>query len=108
MTDGRATLVNGDTGTVLGMTSDVPVGGGKIYTAAKVVVTQPTEGQYVGLSAVCPHQNCLVSEVADQTITCPCHGSQFSVADGSVVRGPATSGLAPIDVQADGDQIVLG
>lgn len=97
-------------GEALVAAADVPVGGGVIVDSGqtKVVVTQPTEGQYVGLSAVCPHQNCLVSEVSDQTITCPCHGSQFSVADGSVVRGPATSGLAPIDVQADGDQIVLG
>jgi nitrite reductase/ring-hydroxylating ferredoxin subunit len=86
-------------GDALVAAADVPVGGGVIVDS---------DGQYVGLSAVCPHQNCLVSEVSDQKITCPCHGSQFSVADGSVVRGPATSGLAPIDVQSDGDQIVLG
>ena len=34
------------TGTVLGAASDIPVGGGAIYTAAKVVVTQPASGQY--------------------------------------------------------------
>ena len=53
-----------------------------------MVVTQPQAEQFVGLSAVCPHQGCLVNEVADQVIVCPCHGSQFSITDGSVVQGP--------------------
>src|ERR1700760_4260203 len=38
-------------GTVLGAASDIPVGGGAIYTAAKVVVTQPASGQYRAFSA---------------------------------------------------------
>lgn len=73
-----------------------------------MVVTQPQAEQYVGLSAVCPHQGCLVNEVADQVIVCPCHGSQFSITDGSVVQGPAMTGLSPVPVVVDGDQIVLG
>ena len=74
----------------------------------KVVVTQPTSGDFVGLSAVCPHQNCLVNQVDGQTIMCPCHGSQFSIADGAVIQGPATTGLTPVAVTVEGDQVVLG
>src|SRR5690348_1123610 len=42
-------------GTVLGAASEIPVGGGAIYKAAKVVVTQPASGQYKAFSAVCTH-----------------------------------------------------
>jgi Rieske Fe-S protein len=62
----------------------------------------------VGLSAVCPHQNCLVNEVTDQKIICPCHGSEFSITDGAVIQGPATSGLSSVAVSVNGDQVVLG
>ena len=66
-------------GTVLGQASDIPVGGGAIYTAAKVVVTQPASGQYKAFSAVCTHVGCLVNKVTSGTIDCPCHGSEFRI-----------------------------
>src|ERR1700734_794090 len=74
-------------GTVLGTASEIPVGGGKIFTAARVVVTQPVRGQYNGFSAVCTHVGCILSEVADGTIDCPCHGSEFKISNGAVVTG---------------------
>lgn len=90
--------------------ADVPLEGGVIVDSGqtKVVVTQPTQDDFVGLSAVCTHQGCLVNEVTDQRILCPCHGSQFSITDGSVLQGPATSPLPPVAVKVDGDQVVLG
>ncbi len=96
-------------GEVLVATTDVPVDGGVIVDAGqtKVVVTQPTAGDFVGLSAVCPHQKCLVNEVAEQKILCPCHGSQFSITDGAVIQGPATTGLASVAVRVDGANVVL-
>jgi Rieske Fe-S protein len=96
-------------GEALTAAADVPVGGGVIIESGqtKVVVTQPEAGDYVGLSAVCPHQGCLVSEIVDATIVCPCHGSEFSITDGAVIQGPATTGLESVPVTLDGDQIVL-
>jgi Rieske Fe-S protein len=88
------------TGTALGPASAVPVGGGKVFQAQKVVVTQPTAGAYKAYTAVCPHQGCLVNKVAAGTISCPCHGSEFSAADGSVTEGPAKKGLAAKKVSA--------
>ena len=92
------TATQQQTGEVLGKATDVPIGGGKVFEAQKLVVTQPEAGQFKGFSAVCPHQGCLVNKVADGTIDCPCHGSKFKVADGSVSAGPATSGLPPMAV----------
>lgn len=96
------------TGEVLGPVDQVGVGSGVVYDGPKVVVTQPAEGDIRGFTAVCPHQGCLVSEVTNNEILCPCHGSLFSAEDGAVLTGPATTGLAPVDVSVVDDQVVLG
>jgi Rieske Fe-S protein len=91
--------------TVLTTTADVPVGGGQILTGPKIVVTQPTAGAFKAFTAVCTHQGCTVGTVANGTIDCPCHGSKFSIKDGSVVNGPATRPLAAIAIKVDGTSI---
>src|SRR5690349_21614422 len=72
-----------ESGTELAAVSEVPVGGGLILTAEKIVITQPTEGDFKAFTAVCTHQSCLVTGV-DETINCTCHGSKFSIEDGAV------------------------
>ncbi|MFI1972411.1 Rieske (2Fe-2S) protein [Streptomyces cinnamoneus] len=91
----------------LARTSDIPEGGGKVFADRKVVVTQPAKGEFKAFSAVCTHQGCLVNKVAEGTIDCPCHGSKFSVADGSVRNGPATKPLPPVRVSVKGDSLTL-
>jgi nitrite reductase/ring-hydroxylating ferredoxin subunit len=73
--------------------AEIPVGGGKIFGDRKIVVTQPTAGTFKAFDATCTHQQCTVGEVSNGKITCPCHMSQFNIADGSVARGPATRAL---------------
>ncbi len=111
--DGEGTATESDPstenggGSVLAPTSDVPVGSGTIFPDEKVVVTQPSEGDFKAFTAVCTHQGCLVGQVEGEEIQCPCHGSVFSIADGSVVNGPATSPLSEVAISVDGDQITL-
>jgi Rieske Fe-S protein len=97
----------GPMGTLLGMAADVPVGSGKVFTAAKVVVTQPAKGEFKAFSAVCTHVGCLCNQVADGTINCPCHGSKFKITDGSVVAGPAPAPLAAAKITVSGGKILL-
>jgi Rieske Fe-S protein len=94
-------------GSALTTTSEIPVGGGKVFSSAQVVVTQPTASQFKAFSAVCTHEQCLVDKVANGTIDCPCHGSEFSVKDGSVVSGPAPSPLPSKSITVTGDKISL-
>jgi Rieske Fe-S protein len=94
-------------GTVLGKTSDIPEGGGKIFKDAGVVVTQPTSGEFKAFSSKCTHQGCAVTGIANGVITCPCHKSEFSVTDGSVSKGPATKPLPEEKITVSGDSIEL-
>lgn len=96
----------GGSGQALVSAADVPVGGGVVLAAEKVVVTQPTQGQFKGFGAICTHQNCPVAEVAGGTINCNCHGSKFSVETGDPKGGPATKALAPVPVKVEGGRIV--
>ena len=66
------------------------------------------EGEFRCFTAVCTHQGCIVSSVSDGNINCECHGSAFSIADGSVVTGPATQPLGEEQITVEGDAITLG
>jgi nitrite reductase/ring-hydroxylating ferredoxin subunit len=99
---------------VLVATSEVPIGGGVILRDQNVVVTQPTKGTFEGFGATCTHAGCQVSTVAAGTITCGCHGSQFSIEDGSNVTGPSGTpagsipGLGKVAVKVQGGNVVAG
>ena len=92
----------------LAATSQVPDGGGKIIDGKHIVITQPESGSFRAFSAICTHEGCIVSSVSKGTINCPCHGSRFSIKDGSVVNGPAPSPLASIAIKVEGTSIFQG
>ncbi|MFF0222530.1 Rieske (2Fe-2S) protein [Streptomyces sp. NPDC004629] len=97
----------GTPGQELARTSDIPVGGGKVFARQKIVVTQPTRNDFKAFSAICTHQGCTVGKVADGTIDCPCHGSRFHIADGSVAHGPAIRPLPAESITVKGNSIHL-
>ncbi|MCZ9349448.1 Rieske (2Fe-2S) protein [Streptomyces mutabilis] len=96
-----------EAGAALAATADIPEGGGKVFADRKVVVTQPTAGEFKAFSATCTHQGCAVKSVADGVINCPCHNSNFSITDGSVQGGPATKPLPAVRITVSGGSIRL-
>jgi Rieske Fe-S protein len=88
-------------------TSDVPEGGGVILANDGIVVTQPAAGEFKAFSAVCTHQFCVVGEVSDGVIICPCHRSLYSISTGEVLGGPAPQPLAEMPVTVENGQITV-
>ncbi len=87
--------------------ADVPVGG--VIQANKdgvtAMITQPVEGTFHAFSSVCTHQGCQLNAQKEQTISCPCHASVFSLEDGSVQGGPAETPLPEFTVEVKDGRI---
>ena len=92
----------------LAATSQVPEGGGLIIDGKNIVITQPQTGAFRAFSAICTHQGCIVNRISNGTIDCPCHGSKYSIKDGSVVNGPAPRPLTAVEIKVEGTSIFEG
>jgi nitrite reductase/ring-hydroxylating ferredoxin subunit len=57
----------------------------------------------------CPHKGGPIGEglVVDGIVTCPWHGSQFEIATGVCVRGPAPGPLDSVPIDLHGDDIAV-
>jgi len=91
----------------IGKTSEVPVGGAKIFKSKNVMVSQPSEGEFKAFSTICTHEKCPIFKVDGDEIECNCHLSRFAIADGSVVKGPATKPLKELKVTVEGDNLTV-
>lgn len=104
-----STSGTGGTGGALAKVADIPVGGALSATGPDgkpILLTQPTAGTVVALTAICTHQGCTVAPDGKQ-LKCPCHGSVYALS-GENVSGPAPSPLATIDVHVVNGDVLAG
>jgi nitrite reductase/ring-hydroxylating ferredoxin subunit len=61
-------------------------------------------GELHGFDDTCTHRGCSLAQgsLEGTVVTCPCHGSQFDVVTGAVVRGPATEPVKVVAIDATG------
>ncbi|HXJ66567.1 MAG TPA: Rieske 2Fe-2S domain-containing protein [Actinomycetota bacterium] len=63
------------------------------------------------LSDHCSHRGCALAggqiegKGDDAVVVCPCHGSTFRLADGEIVRGPATAPQPAYEARVNGDKL---
>ncbi len=90
-------------------TDDFPVGGGVVVKTdnGPVVITHPTDTEFLAFDGTCPHAGCPVTEVLENTIICNCHGSTYDGSTGDRLEGPAPTGLQPVPIQVAGGEIFL-
>lgn len=105
-TAGGSGSPEGTGGEVLAQTSDVPVGGGVIDPDRKIVITQPSEGEFKAYSAICKHQGLTVTSVDGGEIICAHHGSRYDIESGEVTSPPAPAPLDEVAIKVEGDQIL--
>lgn len=94
----------------LAKVADIPVGGAIAATGADgkpIILSQPTAGNVVAMSAICTHNGCTVAPDGAE-LKCPCHGSVFRADDGSTVSGPAKEPLASVTVRVENGDVLAG
>lgn len=67
-------------------------------------------GKVRALHDRCSHRGCSLADtgtVTDGVIECGCHGSRFSLDDGGLLRGPATTAQPAYEVREQGDRIEI-
>ena len=71
------------------------------------VLLTRVDGQVYAIGDACTHWGCSLAEghLEGKAIQCHCHGSTFNLADGSVVRGPATAPEPTFDIREQNGQI---
>ena len=66
-------------------------------------------GSLYAFDDACTHMGCSLAEgkLEGTTVTCPCHGSQFDVTSGAVIRGPAQRPVRSRSVEVEGDELQI-
>lgn len=79
------------------------IAGTKVSVAA-------TGGRLFAFDDACTHRGCGLheGELVGTTVTCPCHGSQFDVTTGAVIRGPAQQPVRSRSVETEGTDLLVG
>lgn len=79
-----------------------PVAGTKVSLANN-------DGHLYAFDDTCTHRGCSLADgqLAGTVVTCPCHGSQFDVTSGAVLRGPALRPVRSRAVQIVGDDVLV-
>ncbi len=93
----------------IGGSADVVAGQMRVFEVegTKVCVAN-ANGHLYALEDTCTHRGCSLGKgtLEGTTVTCPCHGSQFDVTSGAVIRGPATRPVRSWMVQVEGEDLL--
>ena len=95
--------------TRIGSSRDVIAGQMRVYDVAGTKVTVANVNPHIhAFDDTCTHLGCSLAKgkLEGTTVTCPCHGSQFDVTSGAVLRGPARRPVRSRSVQVQGEDLV--
>jgi len=89
---------------------DVAKGQMLVFDVAGTYVTVANaDGHLYAFDDTCTHARCSLAtgEVDGTTVTCACHGSQFDVTSGAVLRGPAQRPVRSRVVEVQGEDLLV-
>src|SRR5687768_18149493 len=93
----------------IGNATDVSDGQMRVFDVAgtKVNVANAS-GHLYAFDDTCTHTGCSLAngDLQGTTVTCACHGSQFDVTSGAVLRGPAQRPVRSRPVQVNGEELL--
>ena len=94
----------------VGSANDVGEGSMKAFDVGDTkVAVASVDGNLYAFDNVCTHQHCPLAkgDLEGAVVTCPCHGSQFDVTTGAVLRGPAEDAVKSYPVRVEGNTIQI-
>ena len=90
--------------------NDVPPGKLAVFQVGGTrVAVANVGGTFHAFDDTCTHRQCSLAggTLEGTTVTCPCHGSQFDVTTGAVVRPPAAQPVKSYRVEVEGDSLKI-
>jgi len=94
----------------VGSVEAVPSGEMRVFevVGSRVNVTN-AGGRLFAFDDTCTHMGCSLAngQLDGTVVTCACHGSQFDVTSGAVLRGPAQRPVRSVPVSVEDGQIVV-
>ena len=93
----------------IGSATDVADGGMRVFDVAGTSVNVSNAGgQLYAFDDTCTHEGCSLADgdLDGTTVTCSCHGSQFDVTSGAVLRGPAEQPVRSRAVRVEGADLL--
>ena len=94
----------------IGSSNDVVAGRMRAFDVEGTqVAVANVDGRLYAFDDACTHSGCSLAGgmLYGTTVTCTCHGSQFDVTSGEVIRGPARRAERSRRVQVDGDDLLV-
>ncbi len=95
--------------TPVGRADDIPPGEMRPFqVGGEDIAVANVEGAFHAFGDVCTHAFCNLSDgdLEGSTVTCACHGSQFDVTSGAVLRGPAQRPVGSRSLQIQDDDVL--
>ncbi len=89
-------------------TDEIPPGQAKVVQInGKIVAIFNSDGKYYAVEKSCPHLGGSLNEgeVEGEVVTCPWHGSKFSLKTGEVLGEPAKRGIKSYKVMVEESKI---
>ncbi len=96
------------TKTTVAKTSEMKAGDiRQVRAAGQTLALFGVASAVYAIDDTCPHRGCPLSDgdLDGATLTCTCHGSQFDVRTGALVRGPATTGVRSYPVAIEEGEV---
>ena len=94
----------------VGSVTDIAAGQMRVFDVAGAKVNVASvDGHLYAFDDACTHTRCSLAKgrLTGTTVTCACHGSQFDVTSGAVLRGPAQRPERSRLVRVEGDDLLV-
>ena len=95
---------------VVGRADDLEEGGMGAFEVRGVrIAVANVSGAFHAFDDTCTHMGCSLAEgdLEETTVICPCHGSEFDVRSGAVLRGPAREPVETYETRVEGGSLEI-